>query len=305
MELNKILDEAIRVHETKEKPNLSAGYTVNGRTYLNYISNISWTDFCKDMEANHPEAYENYKNGDGKELDERKVGANIYPPKMASFGSSSRFIYSLMKDYYDFKFEKQLPTTVGGIANLDGFMKTESGCVFIEAKCREPYSAKDKIYGQKYKALYEFISASDKTFVTVDMDLSKGKEHEMEVVFKYDGKEVKYFDLKQMISHLLGVGTAFLNGTYENREIHFVYLLFNPTEIVFENTEAKSQIESIYNDVCTACNNIDFKSLFEVLLTFLQTEKGLGKDKCISEIVKGFTFNLYDQDTFVNCLNNY
>ena len=68
------------------------------------------------------------------------------------------------------------------------------------------------------------------------MDFSKGKEHEMEVVFKYDGKKIKYFDLKQMISHLLGVGSAFLNGTYKDSEIHFIYLFFNPIGIVFENT---------------------------------------------------------------------
>ena len=158
MQLNKALDEAIRIYETKNNSNLFAGYTVNGRTYPNYISNSCWDDFYKDMKEKHPEAYDNYKNGDGKELDEKRVGANIYPPKMASFGSSSRFVYSLMKDDFDFKFEKQLPTTVGGIANLDGFKKTENGYAFVEAKCREPYSVKDKVYGQKYKKLYDFIN---------------------------------------------------------------------------------------------------------------------------------------------------
>lgn len=305
MELNKILDEAIRLHETANSSGLTAGYVVGDKTYHNYMSNSSWAEFCKHMEINHSSAYNNYKNGDGKELDERKAGGNIYPPKMASFGSSSRFIYSLVKDDSDFKFEEQLPTTVGGVANLDGFKKTETGYVFVEAKCREPYSTKNKIFGQKYKELYDFINKSDLSHISVDMDMTKGKEHEMEVVFKYDQKEITHFDIKQMISHLLGVGTAFLNGKYENGDIHFIYLLFNPTKILIENQNAKRQIEDIYNDVCNICEEIDFQKLFEVILEFLQSEKELGKGKNISDITRNFTFDLRDQDTFIDCLNNY
>lgn len=304
MQLNKVLDEALRVYETSTT-SIGAGYSVNGNFYPDYISNDSWIEFCKDMEINHPVAYESYKNGDGKELDERKVGKNIFPPKMASFGSSSRFIYSLMKDDDEFKFEEQLPTTVGGVANLDGFRKTETGYVFVEAKCREPYSAKNRVFGQKYKELYDFISTSDKTLVTVNMDLTKGRAHEMEVIFKYDSKEIKYFDLKQMISHLLGIGTAFLKCKYRIEDIHFIYLLFNPTKVVIENHKAKALIEDIYSDVCSVCSEIDFKSLFEVILEFLLKEKGLGTEKSVSDIVKNFTFDLCDQETFVSYLNRY
>ena len=297
MQLNKALDEAIRIHETNKNSDITAGYVVNGRTYPDYISNASWAEFCRDMQNNHKKAYENYKNGDGKELDERKVDANVYPPKMASFGSSSRFIYNLMKKDADFSFEEQLPTTVGGTANLDGFRKTETGYIFVEAKCREPYSVKNNICGQKYKALYDFITESDKTPLTVDMDLTKGKEHEMEVVFKYNNEEIKYFDIKQMISHLAGVGTAFLNGKYEIADIYFIYLLFNPTKILIGNPKAKDQIEGIYNNVCNICNTINFKNLFEIILGFLQDKKELGKDKNISDIAENFSFVLCDQDS--------
>ncbi len=305
MQLNKILDEAIMIHETAKDSALSAGYVVNGRTYYNYMSNVSWTEFCRDMQKNHTEAYESYSNGDGKELDEKKVGSNIYPPKMASFGSSSRFIYTLMKEDTDFRFEKQLSTTVGGVANLDGFRQTERGYVFVEAKCREPYSTKNRIHGQKYKPLYDYISESTKTALIIDTDTTKGKGHEMEVAFRYEGEEIKCFDIKQMISHLLGIGTAFLAGEYKDGEIHFIYLLFNPTKIAIDNPKAKSKIESIYSDVCNVCNKIDFRSLFEVILEFLQNEKGLGKEQSISDSVKSFTFDLCDQDTFACCLKNY
>ena len=304
MELNKILDEAIRVHETKENSNFSAGYTVNCRTYPNYISNISWTDFCKDMEANHPEAYENYKNGDGKELDEKRVGANIYPPKMASFGSSSRFIYTLMKDDTEFCFEKQLPTTVGGTANLDGFKATAECYVFVEAKCKEPYSVKDKIYGQKYKELYEFISASDKTLVTVDIDLNKGKEHEMEVTFKYNGEEIKHFDLKQMISHLLGISTAILkNEEYADKPIKFLYLIYSPETLDFETEEVKNKILNIFHQTCNEAEATISKELFKVILLYLK-EKYFPKSSVeIDRIANNFSFSICNQENFKVKLN--
>ena len=157
MELNKILDYAIMADETAKNPGLKSGYTVNEKTYNNYLSNDSFEMFVEDMKTNHPTAYEMYGKGGGKELEERKSGSNIYPPKMASFGSSSRMIYNLMKDTDGFLFEKKLPTTVGGTANLDGFIETDEKCVFVEAKCREPYTAKDGIIERKYE---DFIKQS-------------------------------------------------------------------------------------------------------------------------------------------------
>ena len=210
MELNKILDYAIMADETAKNPGLKSGYTVNEKTYNNYLSNDSFKQFVEDMKTNHPVAYEMYDKGGGKELEERKVGKNIYPPKMASFGSSSRMIYNLMKDTDGFLFEKKLPTTVGGIANLDGFIETDEKCVFVEAKCREPYTKKDSVYERKYEDLYRTISASDKTSVACKIEVID--ERKMEVKFMSGDTEIHSFDMKQMISHLLGVATAYLKG---------------------------------------------------------------------------------------------
>ena len=165
MELNKLLDYAIMADETAKNPEIKSGYTVNGRTYDNYLNNTSWAVFVAEMKEENPTAFDMYGKGGGKELEERRVGANVYPPKMASFGSSSRMIYNLMKGVDGFLFEKKLPTTVGGIANLDGFMETDEKYIFIEAKCREPYSRKENIYERKYENLYKTITASDKTSV--------------------------------------------------------------------------------------------------------------------------------------------
>lgn len=303
MELNKILDEAIRLHETKIST-LTAGYVVNGKPYPNYVSNSSWAKFCNDMEVNHPVAYDNYKNGDGKELDERNAGQNIYPPKMASFGSSSRFIYNLMKHDKSFKFEEQLPTTVGGTANLDGFKETLDSYVFMEAKCREPYSKKNKFYGQKYFELYDFISQSDNTPVTIDMDLTKGKEHEMEVAFRCNGNTVEYFDLKQMISHLLGVGTAILKKEkYADKPIRFFYLIYNPELLEFENGENKNKICNIYYQTCNEAEATISKELFKVVLLFLKEKYYPDSSVDIDRVVNNFSFSICNQENFIEKLN--
>lgn len=290
MELNKILDYAIMAYETARNP-IKSGYVTNGKPYNNYLSNDSFAEFVEDMKTNHPTAYEMYGKGGGKELEERKSGANIYPPKMASFGSSSRMIYNLMKNTDGFLFEKKLPTTVGGIANLDGFMETEEKCVFVEAKCREPYTAKDGIIERKYEDLYKVITASDKTDVACDIKVTDKRK--MEVKFLSDDTEIHSFDMKQMISHLLGVATAFLKGEFEVKKIDFVYLLFNPKLI--EIKEGKEEIHRIYEQTCNECNSVDFKALFEVIVDYMQTVKGLGKDKNKSDIVNNFSFRLCDQ----------
>lgn len=305
MELNKILDEAIRLHEIANDSVLTAGYVVNGKPYPNYVSKSSWAEFCDDMKVNHPAAYDNYKNGDGKELDERKVGKNIYPPKMASFGSSSRFIYNLMKHDDNFKFEKQLATTVGGTANLDGFKETLDSYVFVEAKCREPYSKKNKFYGQKYFELYDFISKSDNTSVTVDMDLAKGKDHEMEVVFKYDSKTVEHFDFKQMISHLLGVGTAILKKEkYADKPIRFLYLIYNPELLEFENEENKNKICNIYYQTCNEAEATISKELFKDVLLYLKEKYYHDSSVDIDGVANNFSFGICNQENFIEKLNS-
>lgn len=297
MELNKILDYAIMADETAKNP-IKSGYVTNGKPYNNYLSNDSFAEFVEDMKTNHPTAYEMYGKGGGKELEERASGKNVYPPKMASFGSSSRMIYNLMKDVDGFLFEKKQPTTVGGIANLDGFIETDEKCVFVEAKCREPYTLKDSIYERKYEDLYRTISASDKTSVTCKIEVID--ERKIEVKFTSGKTEIHSFDMKQMISHLLGIATAFLKGEFEVKKIDFVYLLFNPKLI--EIKEGKAEINRIYEQTCNECNSVDFKALFEVIVDYLQTVKGLGKDKNKSDIVNNFSFRLVDQTKFKEVL---
>ena len=92
MSIQKVLDYAIMLQETASQTNTQAGYCIGDRVYQNYLSNACWEAFKLRMQNDNPVAYEMYTHGGGKELEERKSGRYTYPPKMASFGSSSRMI---------------------------------------------------------------------------------------------------------------------------------------------------------------------------------------------------------------------
>lgn len=297
MELNKFLDYAIMVDETSKIYGIKSGYRIKEKLYGNYLDNESWKKFVTDMEKNYTVAFGMYSNGGGKELEERKVDKNIYPPKMASFGSSSRMIFNLMKDTEGFLFEKKLPTTVGGIANLDGFMECDDKYIFVEAKCREPYSIKNNVYERKYEALYNFLSESKNTSIRCDIEIIDEKK--MKVTFKNGDREMHNFDMKQMISHLLGVATAFLNGCFEVKTIDFIYLLFNPLNLVFSDKKAEQKIYDIYNNTCDECNTTDFKELFGAIVDFLAVFKNWGTNVDIEKLKENFGFRLCSQDNVI------
>ena len=107
---------AIRDAQSKYK----SGYVIYGKDpYYHYLSNDDWRQFLTSMSQLHQAQY---KDADGGELKEKNSRHGILPPKMASFASSSRFIYECSKSITGFCFEKQLPTRVGHTANLDGFL---------------------------------------------------------------------------------------------------------------------------------------------------------------------------------------
>lgn len=293
MTLNKVLDYAIMENETTNNPNIEAGFKIHDKIYGNYVENDYFNAFVDEMEKKYPIAHQMYGVAGGKELETRKVGKNVYPPKMASFGSSSRMIFNLMKDTKGFLFEKQLPTTVGGTANLDGFMETDSKYIFVEAKCREPYGNKnDEIY-RKYEKLYDYINQSEKSNIRFDMTIIS--DEKMKVIFKVNDNPINNFDMKQMISHLLGVATGFLNGIFEIKDIEFIYLLFDPTVIDIKEENVKNKIHEIYKNTCDECNATDFKALFEVIVDYLKAYKKWNKDFKTSDLTDRFTFRLCSQ----------
>ena len=256
-----------------------------------YMTNDEWKAFLNSIPE---EAREEYGASGGDELSEK----NGRPPKMASYGSSSRMIYTLSREKEGFHFEKKLSTTVGGKANLDGFYEDENHYIFVEAKCHEPYTAKNVTVSKCYEKLYKYINEKMLGSIHIDMQTSKCGRY-LNVQYFANDEKLERFDLKQMICHLLGIATGILNGTLKRKQTDFIYLLYDPTELDIE-PEAKAEIDTIYERTCYECNLIDFAELFRVILEFLREtkfESAMSKDE-LDDVILKFTFTLASQEFY-------
>ena len=288
MNISKNLDLAIKAQETDAVDN---GYVVDGKSYNTYMTTSVWESFKKSMS---PSALKEYGDGNGSELVEK----NGRPPKMACYGSSSRMIYMLSRNTPGFHYEKKLATTVGGIANLDGFYEDNTRYIFVEAKCHEPYSAKNHTVSISYKKLYSFINEHMSCNIEIVMKPRKSGR-DMDVEYFAAGEKIEYFDIKQMICHLLGVATGIFKKSFQQKKFDFIYLLYDPTKLALAS-DVKCVVDSIYDRTCFECNRIDFVTLFCVILKFLKAEfyKDILSDDAIEKIADQFTFALSSQNDY-------
>lgn len=301
MNILKAFDAAL-VQEETAGGDLSAGYIPVGKTdpYNEYLSNLCWQNLLAKMDQKHKDRF---GAGGGKELDEK----DGKPPKMAAFASSSRMLYMLAKDVPGFAFEEKLTTTVGGMANLDGYLSLQDKHIFVEAKCREPYGHKaEQLIKQNYKDVYNYLrDQMPGVFSCVMEDVPEKKpektERNMRVAFFCRGRAVAYFDIKQMICHLLAVATKQLKNP-DGKDIRFLYLLHDPTNMKL-SPEAKSEIMNIYRDTCWAAANFDFKTMFGHIVDFLvQSKKFKATEAEIAALKRSFDFRLCSKTDFCNYL---
>ena len=272
----KALDCAIRDFELKDKDaSIEIGYKIENEknTYWNYLSNDAWGIFKDNMKPIHQCQFE---DADGGEMKEKKGRWGIYPPKMASFGSSSRFLYNVSKDIEEFQFEKQLPTRVGHSANLDGYTMRGDVDVFVEAKCREIYSSHIKVKVSKvYQEVYDKLAAEKDLLFSYEEICSKDKEH-FYCTFKVKGKVIVHFDIKQLICHFLAISANILENANANKNIKFVYLIFNPKyNTCFDNEKIShfnERIIKMYNDAKKEIESLDMKRLFAAIFD-IQTQR--------------------------------
>ena len=262
--------------------------TINKPTYM---TNEDWNAFLSAM----PEAArKEYGEGDGDELKEK----DGRPPKMASYGSSSRMIYNLSKEKEGFRFEKKLPTTVGGTANLDGFYEDDNRYIFVEAKCHEPYTTKNVTVSKAYEKLYNYINEQMLGNLHIDMQTSKCGRY-LNVEYFADGEKLEHFDMKQMICHLLAIATGTLKGTLQRKQVDFIYLLYDPTELDIA-PDAKAVIDEIYERTCYEYNLVNFRELYRVILKFLIKDRyrGVANDLDVDDILLKFKFMLTSQEDY-------
>ena len=291
MNILKEFDEAIAKQES-EKNSVGRGYKIGEKKpYDAYMDNESWLRFIKQM---RPEHYNQYNSGSGKEL-ESKDGK---PPKMASFASSSQMICRLSRNVKGFVFEEQLPTTVGGLANLDGYLPLSEKLIFVEAKCREPYGhSGEQTISTKYEELYRYLANQENFPFKCEIKKEADEAKNMQVAFAWEDQKVEHFDIKQMICHLLGIATKLLKYP-EDRKIQFLYLLYNPTDLSMPQI-AKEEILHIYSDTCWAANHYDFKAMFGHIIDFLIAQKGFRADDIyVAQLKDSFDFMLCDQNNY-------
>ena len=258
------------------------------------------------MKAEHKNQY---GKGSGGELKEEKGN----PPKMAAFASSSRFIYTLSarnNDIPGFKFEEQLPTTIGGVANMDGYQELDHKFTFVEAKCREPYSHSVKqAIKRNYRDVYAYLrDKMPRVFSCVMEDIpdaldGKEPQNKMNVVFFCHNRIVGAFDIKQMVSHLLGVATKFLEADGallgDVKKIQFLYLLYNPAHLVMDVND-KTQVMAVYEDTCWCAKHYHFDEMFGHIVDFLAPHLAPKADGELLQALKtSFRFDLCDQNDYM------
>jgi hypothetical protein len=280
------LDCAIRDCEHKK-----GGFEVGNAKYFNYMSNDAWDEFYKRM---NPEHKRQYGTGAGGEL---KAGQ--YPPKMASFGSSSRLIYELSKDIKGFIFEERLDTRVGGIANLDGLLRKGNEYIYVEAKRREIYGSSHERQEVKsvYLPVYGKLKSSQFSYSSEDIEVTNKQEEIKKITFYINGEPVKYFDLKQLICHFLGITYDIAKHSVKNAKVTFLYLLYNPNEVEDKIDEKyREKVMDRYKEVERFIKDKKevFKSIFDAVLQYQKETHKLEKPDT------DFVFKLVDQKGYIN-----
>ena len=281
------LDCAIREYEKGK-----GGFEIGNTKYLNYMCNKVWNEYLKNMNLKHKRQY---GMGAGGEL---KAGQ--YPPKMASYGSSSRLIYELSKEIEGFIFEERLDTRVGGIANLDGLLRKGNKYIYVEAKRREIYypSHESQEIKTVYVPVYEKIQNLCSKFSFTPKDVNDENEEEpKKITFKINGEPVKYFDLKQLICHFLGITYDIAKHSVKNAKVTFLYLLYNPNKVEDKIDEKyREKVKNRYDEVESFIRDRKdvFKAIFDAVLQY-QTETHKLEKPDID-----FNFKLVDQNGYLN-----
>ena len=288
MKLQHLLDYAIidAIRDMDGKPPYGAGYKLEktGGYYDRYMSNDGWRRYLDEMSKDHRDQYE---KGDGGELKEGK-----YPPKMACYGSSSRIIFTLLKDIPDIKFEYPLKTYVyRGCrpANLDGYLCADNADIFVEAKCREIYTKHSKVKASReYFKVYEYIRDNHKNFYFDKEDVIDKSVYNYR--FFYNNKHIIHFDIKQLISHFLGIAAGVLEGRVKDR-IRFVYFIYNPEEL------QKESLSNIYGKTIAEIDKNGVIELFKAVFEYQKHARMIEKEAPL------FEFVVADQDNITRLLS--
>lgn len=285
---------------------LSDGYiTPDGKCYKAYYTKKEWDNHLDDIISNHETAYRAFVKGNGGELcEKRNRYGNIVPPKMASYASSSRFIYELSKNIQDYRFECKLSTSFGASkASLDGYI--ESKHLYVEAKCHEIYNASlSSNYNDSYKFFYNYLK--EHTNGRLDYQIDKNRIH-----FIWNKKNLETLELKQLLCHMLGIANkALQEWDFCPKTATLVYLVYNPDDIldwIPDDVSRNSILERWRNEKKEA-EGIDFKLLYNHIVHYLSTykrdwQKNKPYSSEVDKIADAFEFRFCDQHDYIFTIN--
>ncbi len=294
-----------------EGGDIKTGYQtdINQDPYLTHSTKEEWCCFLKKMKQCYPKAYNSFRNCKGGELKEffNSRWQKQMPPKMASYGSSSRMIYELSKDIQDFCFEKPLKICISANnknteaeASLDGYLELKDKTIYVEAKCHEFYSSRKTEFKHKYLELYEYLkkkTGSCLNYITNNSNKT--------ICFLWNREPITQFDLKQILCHLLGIAKQSILEKGKQSPV-LLYLVYNPSELL-DKSEFLNQIDKQrFKESITQCwetekseaSKPDVKLLYKFIVYFLFDKKGVGNnysDELKEAISNNFQFQFCDQ----------
>ncbi|MBQ5358012.1 MAG: hypothetical protein IIU61_01100, partial [Alistipes sp.] len=113
--------------------------------------------------------------------------------------------------------------------------------------------------------------------------------------FFYNNEPVIRFDIKQLISHFLGIAAGVLEGVIKDN-IRFVYFIYNPKEL--GNEDLKRVYAETINEIGKN-DEIDKIGIIELFKTVFEYQK---KNLKIEKVMPKFEFVLADQNNIMNYL---
>lgn len=291
------------------------GYLMDdGRLYPAYYTREEWTSFLTQMKITYPSAYHSFDDGNGGELDEKRFKGKKVPPKMASYGSSSRFLFTLTRDIPHFEFECKLPISIPGPrpgteteASLDGYLPTKQ--IFVEAKCHEIYKPSNHEHNVKYDAFYTFMmdSTCERFSWSLDKGVSRrGKPYER-FCYYWDGLRLESYDIKQVLCHLLGIGKKSLTE-HCFEKVQLLYLVYKPSNELLsfiDDDQTRLSILDAWGKEKKEAESIDYGTVYKSILLFLRNHQNIGldlSDKDVLKMAECFSFSFCDQNSFLSYL---
>lgn len=292
MTITEIFD---RAKKQLDDGDLKTGYEIEGHIFPCYYTNKDWRDFVDMM----PDCIKDqFKDGKVSEMQEYARNGIMYPPKMASYASSSRFMYSQGQKFEGFAYEKKLPTGLHGFsAHLDGYLESKN--VFVEAKCHEFYKYSRPKLRKGHRKLLDGIIPKLKG--VLNYERSKNI-----LYLSWNNKDSGYFDFKQMLCHLSGIANMVLGGG--EKTVNFIYLVYRPSQelLAFVNNPSdKQRIQKLFNEEREMANTIDFKSIYEAILHYFNQEKEYGYSEVeIKTLATSFSYTFCTQDNFESVVDS-